>query len=232
MIIGIIIIVIILILAGWLISAYNNFVKMKNKIEEAFATMDVYLKKRWDLVPNLVATVQGYATHEKETFEHLAALRSRNYDSMSPNEKIEANQALGASLGTLIATAEAYPELKANENFLQLQNQLNQLEDDIANSRKYYNGCVRQMNTAVESFPSNIIANIFHFDKYKMYEVDDPKERQNVVVDFGNAAPQPVAPNAPASAAPVAPAEPVAPAPAAPAPEAPAPEAPAEPKSE
>ena len=187
MIIGIIIAVVVVILAFWLISAYNNFVKMKNKIEEAFATMDVYLKKRWDLVPNLVNTVKCYAEHEKSTFDAITKLRSKSYDSMSANEKVETNQALGGMLGTLIATAEAYPELKANQNFLELQKNLNELENDIADSRKYYNGCVRQMNTAVESFPSNIIAGMFHFEKYRMYEVDDASERQNVVVDFGNA---------------------------------------------
>ena len=187
MIIGIIIAVVVVILAFWLISAYNNFVKMKNKIEEAFATMDVYLKKRWDLVPNLVNTVKGYAEHEKSTFDAITKLRSKSYDSMSANEKVETNQALGGMLGTLIATAEAYPELKANQNFLELQKNLNELENDIADSRKYYNGCVRQMNTAVESFPSNIIAGMFHFEKYRMYEVDDASERQNVVVDVGNA---------------------------------------------
>ena len=185
--IGIIVILAILvILAIWFIGAYNKFIKMKNKIEEAFATMDVYLKKRWDLVPNLVNTVKAYAQHEKSTFEAIAALRSKNYDSMSANEKVEANKAMGGFLGTLIATAEAYPELKANENFLDLQNKLNEFEDDIANSRKYYNGCVRQMNTAVESFPSNIIAGIFHFERYQMYEVDDARERENVTVDFGD----------------------------------------------
>ncbi|MGN0702211.1 MAG: LemA family protein [Lentihominibacter sp.] len=187
MIAGIIIAVIVVILAIWLISAYNKFIKMKNRIEEAFATMDVYLKKRWDLVPNLVNTVKGYAEHEKSTFDAITGLRSRSYDSMSANEKVEANRALGGMLGTLIATAEAYPDLKANQNFLELQRNLNELENDIADSRRYYNGCVRQMNTAVESFPSNIIAGIFHFEKYMMYEVDDAAERQNVTVDFGNA---------------------------------------------
>ena len=127
MIIGIIIAVVVVILAFWLISAYNNFVKMKNKIEEAFATMDVYLKKRWDLVPNLVNTVKGYAEHEKSTFDAITKLRSKSYDSMSANEKVETNQALGGMLGTLIATAEAYPELKANQNFLELQKNLNEL---------------------------------------------------------------------------------------------------------
>lgn len=206
--VGIIIIVVIIVILGiWFISAYNKFIKMKNKIEEAFATMDVYLKKRWDLVPNLVNTVKAYAQHEKSTFESIAALRSRNYDSMSANEKVEANGLMGGLLGRLIATAEAYPELKANENFLDLQRKLNEFEDDIANSRKYYNGCVRQMNTAVESFPSNIIAGIFHFERYKMYEVDDARERENVNVDFGDmAAPTPAA-QAAAPAAPETPAE-------------------------
>jgi len=185
MILGLIIIIIVLILLLWGIGAYNGFVRKKNRIEEAFATMDVYLKKRWDLVPNLVNTVQAYAKHESDTFEKITSLRTRNYDAMSPNEKIDANQALGASLGTIVATAEAYPELKANENFMQLMKQLNGFEDDIANSRKYYNGCVREMNTAVESFPTNFIANAFHFEKYKMYEVDSAAERENVVVDFG-----------------------------------------------
>ena len=180
-----IILIIIIIILIWGISSYNRFIKMKNSIEEAFATMDVYLKKRWDLVPNLVNTVKAYAQHESSTFEKITKLRTRNYDSMSPNEKIEANQALGASLGSIVATAEAYPELKANENFMTLMKQLNEFEEDIANSRKYYNGCVRQMNTAVESFPSNFIANAFHFGKYTMYEVDDAAERENVVVDFG-----------------------------------------------
>ena len=187
---GLIILIIIIILIIWGIGAYNGFIKKKNRIEEAFATMDVYLKKRWDLIPNLVNTVKGYAKHESETFEKITSLRTRNYDAMSPNEKIEANQAMGGALGTIVATAEAYPELKANENFRDLMKQLEGLEDDIANSRKYYNGCVREMNTAVESFPTNFIANAFHFEKYKMYEVDDTKERENVVVDFGTDAPK------------------------------------------
>ena len=187
---GLIILIIIIILVIWGIGAYNGFIKKKNRIEEAFATMDVYLKKRWDLIPNLVNTVKAYAKHESDTFEKTTALRTKSYDAMSPYEKIEANQAMGGALGTIVATAEAYPELKANENFRDLMRQLEGLEDDIANSRKYYNGCVREMNTAVESFPTNFIANSFHFEKYRMYEVDDTKERENVVVDFGTDAPK------------------------------------------
>ena len=200
---GLILLIIIIIIVIWGIGAYNGFIKKKNRIEEAFATMDVYLKKRWDLVPNLVNTVKAYAAHESATFEKITKLRTRNYDAMSPNEKIEANQALGASLGSIVATAEAYPELKSNENFMTLMKQLNEFEEDIANSRKYYNGCVREMNTSVESFPSNIIANTFHFEKYKMYEVDDAAERENVVVDFApGEGPQTVAAGEAAAAAP------------------------------
>lgn len=176
--------VILLILVVWMIGAYNGFVSSKNKIEEAFATMDVYMKKRWDLVPNLVNTVKGYAEHEKETLSKVTEMRSKSYESMTASEKVEADKGLGSALGRLIATAESYPDLKANENFVNLQNQLNQIENDIANSRKYYNGCVRQMNTKVESFPSNVIAGMFHFEKYPMYEVEDAGERQNVKVEF------------------------------------------------
>lgn len=182
--IAIIIGIIVLILVIWMISAYNGFVKSKNKIEEAFATMDVYLKKRWDLVPNLVNTVKGYAAHEKETLAKVTEMRTKSYESMTADEKVEAGMNLGSALSRLIATAEAYPDLKANENFKNLQDQLNQIENDIASSRKYYNGCVRQMNTKIESFPSNIIAGMFHFEKYKMYEVEDAGERANVKVEF------------------------------------------------
>lgn len=182
--IAIIIGIIIAILAVWMVGAYNGFVSSKNKIEEAFSTMDVYMKKRWDLIPNLVNTVKGYVEHEKETLSKVTEMRSKSYESMTVNEKVEADRGLGSALGRLIATAESYPELKANENFVNLQNQLNQIENDIANSRKYYNGCVRQMNTKVESFPSNLIAGMFHFEKYQMFEVEDAGERQNVKVEF------------------------------------------------
>lgn len=182
--IAIIILAIIVILAIWFIGAYNGFIKLKNKIEEAFSTMDVYLKKRWDLVPNLVNAVKGYAKHEQETLAKVTEMRTKSYESMTANEKVEAGMNLSSALSKLIATAEAYPDLKANENFVNLQNQLNQIENDIANSRKYYNGCVRQMNTKVESFPSNIIAGMFHFEKFKMYEVEEAGERENVKVEF------------------------------------------------
>ena len=179
--------IIVVIIIFWGIGGYNGMVSLDEGVQNKWADVETQYQRRADLIPNLVNTVKGYAEHEKSTFDAITKLRSKSYDSMSANEKVETNQALGGMLGTLIATAEAYPELKANQNFLELQKNLNELENDIADSRKYYNGCVRQMNTAVESFPSNIIAGMFHFEKYRMYEVDDASERQNVVVDFGNA---------------------------------------------
>lgn len=173
-----------IILILYAVGGYNSFVKMKNRIDEAFATMDVYLKKRWDLVPNLISTVKGYAEHEKSTLEMVTSMRKQSYDNMSQEEKIAANKELGVGLGRLIATAEAYPDLKADKQFLQLQQQLNDIENDIANSRKYYNATVREMNTKVESFPSNIIASLFHFAKRPMFEVSDTAERENVKVEF------------------------------------------------
>ena len=173
-----------IILVLYAVTGYNSFIKMRNRIDEAFATMDVYLKKRWDLVPNLVNTVKGYAEHEKSTLEMVTGMRRQAYESMSQEEKIAANKELGAGLGRLIATAEAYPELKADQQFLQLSRQLNDIENDIANSRKYYNATVRELNTKVETFPSNIIANLFHFTKRPMFEVESAAERENVQVEF------------------------------------------------
>ena len=180
----IVFIIIGILLVLYAITGYNSFIKMRNKIDEAFATMDVYLKKRWDLIPNLVNTVKGYAEHEKATLESVTSMRKQSYEAMSQEEKIAANKELGAGLGRLIATAEAYPDLKADQQFLQLSRQLNDIENDIANSRKYYNATVRELNTKVESFPSNIIATIFHFGKRPMFEVASAAERENVKVDF------------------------------------------------
>lgn len=180
----IVFIIIGIIVVLYAVTGYNGFIKMRNLVDEAFATMDVYLKKRWDLIPNLVNTVKGYAEHEKSTLEMVTAMRKQSYDNMSQEEKIAANKELGVGLGRLIATAEAYPDLKANEQFLQLSKQLNDIETDIANARKYYNATVRDLNTKVESFPSNIIAGLFHFTKRPMFEVPSAAERENVKVEF------------------------------------------------
>ena len=174
---------IIVLIAIYAVSQYNSFVKLNNMVKEAFSTMDVYLKKRWDLVPNLVETVKGYMKHESEVLEKIVELRNSSYDKMYSSDKIDANKELSNGLSKLIAVAENYPELKASQNFSDLTRQLSQIEDEIAKSRKYYNGVVRNLNTKVEKFPSNIIASMFNFKKEKMFEADE-NERKNVKVEF------------------------------------------------
>lgn len=146
--------------------------------------MDVYLKKRYDLIPNLVETVKGYAKHESETLEKVVAARNMAQSAGTIEEKIEGEKNLTGTLKTLFAVAESYPDLKANTNFLDLQEQLKSVENDIANARKYYNGVVKQFNNKCEMFPSNILAGIFHFTRKPMFEVDAEEERKNVKVEF------------------------------------------------
>ena len=177
--IGIIVVLIII-----FVVMYNGFIRLKNNCDEAFATMDVYLKKRYDLIPNLVETVKGYAAHEKETLQNVIAARNNLQNASTTEEKLAGENALQGTLKTLFAVAEAYPDLKANTNFLDLQDQLKGVENDIANSRKYYNAVVKQFNTKCEMFPSNIIAGICHFEKKPMFEVDSAEERKNVEVKF------------------------------------------------
>ena len=174
---------IIAVLAIWFISAYNGFIKLKNMIEEAFSTMDVYMKKRYDLIPNIVETVKGYAKHESETFEKVVAARNMAQNATTAEGKIEGENALNQTLKNLFALAESYPELKANQNFLDLQGQLQSIEGEIANSRKYYNAVVKDYNTKRETFPSTIIASMFHFEKKPMFDIA-AEERANVKVQF------------------------------------------------
>lgn len=182
--VGIIVLVIVVALAIWLVSAYNGFVKLRNKVEEAFAAMDVSLKKRYDLVPNYVETVKGYAKHESETLEKVIAARNAAMSSTSPEEQIANDNILSGTLKSLFALSEAYPDLKANQNFLQLQDQLQRIEEEIAGSRRYYNGVVNKFNTSIEMFPGNILAGIFGFKRKPLYEVNDAQERENVKVSF------------------------------------------------
>ena len=177
-VISIIILVLLVILAQ-----YNSFVNLNNRVKEAFSTMDVYLKKRWDLIPNLTETVKGYVKHERSVLEEVVKLRNSSYDKMSLSDKIETNQQLSSGLSKIMAIAENYPDLKASQNFSDLTHQLSKIEDDIANSRKYYNAVVRKFNTKVEMFPSNIIATIFNFKSQKMFESSE-SERNNVKVEF------------------------------------------------
>lgn len=178
LIIGVIVLLVIYVLV-----TYNRFVRMKNRVDEAFSTMDVYLKKRWDLIPNIVETVKGYTKHEKSTLSEVIKLRNGAYDNMSSDEKIKANQQLSKGITKIMALAEQYPDLKANENFKDLSTQLTKIEDEIANSRKYYNGTVREFNDKVQMFPSNIVANIFGYKAKVMFEANE-EERKNVKVSF------------------------------------------------
>ena len=145
--------------------------------------MDIYLKKRWDLIPNLVEIVKGYAKHEQDTFMQITNLRANTYDKMTMNKKIDVNEQLTQEIIKIMAVSENYPELKASENFLQLSRTLTKIEDDIANSRKYYNGSVRILNTKIQMFPSNIVANMFGFKQANMFEAN-AEEKSDVKVDF------------------------------------------------
>ena len=179
----IVVLVIVALLAMFVLATYNKFINLRNKVEEAFSTMDVYLKKRWDLIPNLVETVKGYAKHEEGTLKEIVNLRSGAYDNMSTDEKVQTNQQLSSGLSKLIALAEDYPDLKANQNFSELSKELSSLEDEIASSRKYYNAIVRKYNDKVQMVPSNIVAKMFNFVAKKMFEVNET-ERENVQVKF------------------------------------------------
>ena len=178
-----IIIAIIVLIVIYTLALYNSFVKLNNKVKEAFSTMDVYLKKRWDLIPNIVEIVKGYAKHEKDTLKEVVELRNSTYDKMSDEEKIKTNEQLSSGINKIMALAEAYPDLKANENFKDLSKQLTKVEDDIANSRKYYNGVVRIYNNKVEMFPSNIFAGLFGYKSKAMFEAS-ANERENVKVEL------------------------------------------------
>ena len=176
-----IVIEIIVILIIYIFVLYNSFVNSNNMVNEAFSTMDVYLKKRWDLIPNLVEIVKGYATHEKQTLEEVVKLRSNNYENMSNNEKMSSYEETYPRVERLMAIAENYPELKASTQFQNLSENLTKAEDEIANSRKYYNAVVRMFNNKVEMFPNNIFAKIFGFKSKNMFEAK-AEERKNVEV--------------------------------------------------
>jgi len=172
---AIIIIGILTLLTIYLIVAYNSFIGSSNKVKDAFATMDVYLKKRWDLVPDIVETVKGYARHEKKTLEDVAKIRSSIYNTLTVDDKIDVNRRLTSGMSRLMAVVEKYPDLKADQNFVDLNKQLSKIEDDIAFSRKYYNAAVKHLNDKVQMFPSNVIADIFNFTEQKMFEAFEPE---------------------------------------------------------
>ena len=183
MIILLILSIIILVLFVFVIVAYNKGIKLRNYVREAFSTMDVYLKKRWDLIPSLVETVKGYAKHEQETLEEVIKMRSGDYDLMDNEEKIKTNERVTRGISRIMALAESYPNLKANENFGNLAKELTKTEDEIAQSRKYYNACVRVFNNKVQMFPNSIFANIFGYNSKSMFEAS-AEERDNVKVEL------------------------------------------------
>lgn len=168
---GIIIIVVAVLLAIWCISIYNNLVKLRNNRENAFANIDVQLKQRHDLIPQLVATVKGYAAHEKEVLTRVTEARTAAMSATSINDKIQAENALSGALSGLRVQLEAYPELKANQNFLQLQGEISDVENKLAASRRFFNSTTRELNNAVQTFPSNILAGMFGFRREPMFEI-------------------------------------------------------------
>ncbi len=155
----------------WLVFAYNGFVRLVNRTKEAWADIDVQLKRRYDLIPNLVNTVKGYATHENSAFEKVTAARAKAMGATGAAEKGKAEEGLAGALKSVFAIAEAYPDLKANQNFLELQRELSDTENKIQAARRFYNTNVRDLNTAVESFPGNVIAGTFKFSKMDFFEL-------------------------------------------------------------
>lgn len=172
---AIIVIVVVVILAAWLVSMYNSLVKMRNNRENAFADIDVKLKQRHDLVPQLVETVKGYAAHEKDTLERVINARNGAIGAKTIDEKIVAENALSSALSGLKITLEAYPDLKANQNFLQLQEEIADLENKLSSVRRYFNSATKEYNNAVETFPSNILAGMFGFRKEVMFDLGEQR---------------------------------------------------------
>ena len=204
----IVIVVILVLLALYVVATFNGLVKLRNRTEEAYSDIETQLKRRHDLIPNLVETVKGYASHERQTFDSVTQARTNAVNAQGPAAQAQAEGVLGQALGRLFAVAEAYPDLKANQNFLQLQNELTDTEDKIQASRRFYNMNVRDLNTKIQQFPSNIIAGAAHITAHDFFEIDNEEEKEVPNVSFGddsaaaNVAPAPAA--APATAAPAA----------------------------
>ena len=168
----------------WVISVYNRLVTLKNRAKEAWADIDVQLKRRYDLIPNLVETVKGYAAHERELFEKVTEARTKAMGAQTIKEKGEAENFLSSTLKSLFAVAENYPDLKASTNFLELQRELRDTEDKIQAARRFYNTNVRDLNIQIESFPANIIAETFRFGKIEFFEIEEAAAREPVKVQF------------------------------------------------
>lgn len=174
---------IIAVLAIWGVAIYNGLIRLKNRVDEAWSDIDVQLKRRYDLIPNLVNTVKGYASHEKEVFEKVTEARTKAMGAQSAGDKAQAENALSQTLKSLFAVAEAYPDLKANQNFLELQRELTDTEDKVQASRRFYNGNVRDFNTKIQVFPNNIFAGMLGFSAREFFEAEGG-EKEPVKVEF------------------------------------------------
>ena len=172
---------VVVVLFFWFMSAYNGFVRLGNRVKEAWSDIEVQLKRRYDLIPNLVNTVKGYATHESGAFEKVTEARAKALSAQSLPDKAAAENQLTGALKTIFAVSEAYPELKANTNFLELQRELSDTENKIQAARRFYNTNVRDLNTKAESFPSNIVASVFHFKKAEFFDLPDNAAAQEPV---------------------------------------------------
>ncbi len=180
---GIILIVIVLIII-WLIAVYNSLIKSRNRVDEAWSDIDVQLKRRYDLIPNLIETVKAYASHEKETFQKVTEARSKAMQAENVEEKAKAENALSETLKSLFAVAENYPDLKASQNFMQLQDELVDTENKIQAARRFYNGNVRDFNTKIQVFPTNLIVGLLGFKKYDFFQVEEEAAREAPKVKF------------------------------------------------
>ena len=185
---GIIILGLLVLIVVFAIGMYNGLVRLKVQCDNAWADIDVQLKRRYDLIPNLVETVKGYAGHEKGTLEAVINARNRAMNATSPGEKAQAENMLSGALKSLFALAEAYPQLRAIESFTSLQNSLSQIEDTVQNARRYYNAVVRDLNTKIQQFPTNIFANMLGFKPREFFEVSAPAEREAPKVTFNTPA--------------------------------------------
>lgn len=179
-----ILLAVLILIAFYFMGAYNKLVALKNKVMEGWSSIDVMLKKRNDLIPNLVEIVKGYAKHESETLENVTKARTQSMSASTVQEQQAAEQNMNRAMMNLFAVAEQYPDLKANTNFLELQRELSGVEEGIEKSRRYYNGTVRDNNIAVESFPSNIIAGMFKFEKAEFFELENEAERAVPQIKF------------------------------------------------
>jgi len=178
-----IILIVVVVIVLWLIGVYNGLIKLKNRVKEAWSDIDVQLKRRYDLIPNLIETVKGYASHEQATLEKVIQARNLAMNAKGNDDKVEAENALSSTLKSIFALSESYPDLKANQNFLQLQDELSDTENKIQAARRFYNTNVRDFNTKIQIFPNNAIAGMLKFEQQEFFAADE-KEKENIEVKF------------------------------------------------